>query len=295
MRINNPSFEIWQQGPGISGVYKQVERVGRVCYKSEDHTTADSARPFVERMIKSEHLAMLEHGSVYLLFDIKPNDERGNGGERPWEFYAGTLDAIGAVVCLDLASVHLYECLAEVQSYAGAFDVKVAAVAALVESVKESVGLLFLQSDAGILYLDDGILLVLAHDEGDGAAIEGILHGVGEQVGNHLVEVDAVYPYRQLAIGIVEARIFLERECDVALFCIETVERYDAVQEFLELGFLAVQMHLVLVYLSLVEYLVHQKQQALGVAVDGIDILFAFGIRDSCLQLVERSHNQCQR
>ena len=88
MRINNPSFEIWQQGPGISGVYKQVERVGRVCYKSEDHITADSARPFVERMIKSEHLAMLEHGSVYLLFDIKPNDERGNGGERPWEFYA---------------------------------------------------------------------------------------------------------------------------------------------------------------------------------------------------------------
>ena len=88
MRINNPSFEIWQQGPGISGVYKQVERVGRVCYKSEDHTTADSARPFVERMIKSEHLAMLEHGSVYLLFDIKPNDERENGGERPWEFYA---------------------------------------------------------------------------------------------------------------------------------------------------------------------------------------------------------------
>ena len=208
---------------------------------------------------------------------------------------AGTLDAIGAVVCLDLASVHLYECLAEVQSDAGAFNVKVAAVAALVESVKESVGLLFLQSDAGILYLDDGVLLVLAHDEGDGTAIEGILHGVGEQVGNHLVEVDAVYPYRQLAIGIVEARIFLERERDVALFCIETVERYDAVQEFLELGFLAVQMHLVLVYLSLVEYLVHQKQQALGVAVDGVDFLFAFGIRDSCLQLVERSHNQCQR
>lgn len=48
------------------------------------------------------------------------------------------------------------------------FDVKVAAVVALVEPVKESVGLLFLQSDAGILYLDDGILLVLAYDEGDG-------------------------------------------------------------------------------------------------------------------------------
>lgn len=66
MRINNPSFEIWPQAPGIDGVYRQIERVGRVCYKSEDHQTADSARPFVERMIKNQHYAMLEHGTVYL-------------------------------------------------------------------------------------------------------------------------------------------------------------------------------------------------------------------------------------
>lgn len=87
MRINNPSFEIWQQGSGIPGVYKQVERVGRVCYKSEDHTTADSARPFVERMIKSEHFAMLEHGSVYLLFDVEPCAETVKDSEQPWRFY----------------------------------------------------------------------------------------------------------------------------------------------------------------------------------------------------------------
>ena len=43
-----------------------MERVGRVCYKSEDKITEDSAKPFVERMIKSQHLAMLEHGTVYL-------------------------------------------------------------------------------------------------------------------------------------------------------------------------------------------------------------------------------------
>ncbi len=88
MRINNPSFEIWQQGSGLSGVYKQVERVGRVCYKSEDHTTADSAQPFVERMIKSEHFAMLEHGSVYLLFDVEPCDGAEKDGGQPWKFYA---------------------------------------------------------------------------------------------------------------------------------------------------------------------------------------------------------------
>jgi len=69
MKINQPSFEIWEQQPGTDGVYRQVERCGRVCYKSENHQTADSARPFVERMIASEHTAMLEHATVYLTLD----------------------------------------------------------------------------------------------------------------------------------------------------------------------------------------------------------------------------------
>lgn len=36
------------------------------CYKSEDKITEDSAKAFVDRMIKSGHGAMLEHGTVYL-------------------------------------------------------------------------------------------------------------------------------------------------------------------------------------------------------------------------------------
>lgn len=36
------------------------------CYKSEDKITPDSAKGFVDRMIKSGHGAMLEHGTVYL-------------------------------------------------------------------------------------------------------------------------------------------------------------------------------------------------------------------------------------
>lgn len=66
MKIQKPLYEIWLQQEGEAGIYKQIERAGRVCYKSEDHATADSAKPFVERMIKSEHYAMLEHGTVYL-------------------------------------------------------------------------------------------------------------------------------------------------------------------------------------------------------------------------------------
>ena len=66
MKITEPKVEIWEQPKGIEGIYKQIERAGRVCYKSEDHTTEDSAKPFVERMIASKHYAMLEHGTVYL-------------------------------------------------------------------------------------------------------------------------------------------------------------------------------------------------------------------------------------
>ena len=66
MKILRPQYEIWLQKPGEQGIYQQIERAGRVCYKSENNTTEDSAKPFVERMVKSEHFAMLEHGTVYL-------------------------------------------------------------------------------------------------------------------------------------------------------------------------------------------------------------------------------------
>lgn len=66
MKIQNPEFEIWLQKPGELGIYQQIERAGRVCYKSESNTTEDSAKPFVGRMIEHEHFAMLEHGTVYL-------------------------------------------------------------------------------------------------------------------------------------------------------------------------------------------------------------------------------------
>ena len=71
MILCKPSFEIWKQPTGLEGVYKQIEKVGRVCYRSEDKITEDSAKPFVDRMIKSGHGAMLEHGTVYLKITYK--------------------------------------------------------------------------------------------------------------------------------------------------------------------------------------------------------------------------------
>lgn len=53
---------------------KMIEIAGRTCYKSEENTTEDSAKEFVNRMIKSGHGAMLEHGTVYLQFSKYKGD-----------------------------------------------------------------------------------------------------------------------------------------------------------------------------------------------------------------------------
>lgn len=46
--------------------YKMIELAGRTCYRSENNITEDSAKEFVDRMIKLGHGAMLEHGTIYL-------------------------------------------------------------------------------------------------------------------------------------------------------------------------------------------------------------------------------------
>ena len=70
MKLIKQSFEILDQQYSLEGIYKQIEIAGRTCYKSEDKITEDSAKEFVDRMIKSGHGAMLEHGTVYLKFNV---------------------------------------------------------------------------------------------------------------------------------------------------------------------------------------------------------------------------------
>lgn len=66
MKLIESKVELIEQQPGLEGIYKQIELAGRTCYKSEDKITEDSAKEFVDRMIKLGHGAMLEHGTVYL-------------------------------------------------------------------------------------------------------------------------------------------------------------------------------------------------------------------------------------
>lgn len=77
MKLIKPSWEILEQKPGLDGIYEAIERAGRTCYASshkiqyQENDTCNgfistTAKDFVDRMIKSGHGAMLEHGTVYL-------------------------------------------------------------------------------------------------------------------------------------------------------------------------------------------------------------------------------------
>lgn len=50
----------------VDGIWKHIERCGRICYKSEDRIMKDSHIRFVDMIVKRGHLAVLEHGTVYL-------------------------------------------------------------------------------------------------------------------------------------------------------------------------------------------------------------------------------------
>ena len=59
-------FEIIEQESGLEGIFKQAELPGRICYGSQDKMAPGTAEKFVNGLMKSNHGAPLEHGSVYL-------------------------------------------------------------------------------------------------------------------------------------------------------------------------------------------------------------------------------------
>ena len=66
MKLIKQSVEIIPQFAGHEGMLKHIELCGRVCYKSEDKITDNSAKDFVEMLKEKGHLSVLEHGTVYL-------------------------------------------------------------------------------------------------------------------------------------------------------------------------------------------------------------------------------------
>lgn len=112
MKLIRPSFEILEQKPReiiipadmeigprmareelINSVYRQIEIAGRTCYKSEDKITPDSAKKFVERMVKSGHGAMLEHGTVYLFLTMSSRQQYFKYCSNPYSVANSTGEA----------------------------------------------------------------------------------------------------------------------------------------------------------------------------------------------------------
>ena len=62
MKIIEPSF--WFLPVNGDEMLRRIERAGRICYKSEDKITADSARKFVAGIIKSGHESVIEHEKI---------------------------------------------------------------------------------------------------------------------------------------------------------------------------------------------------------------------------------------
>lgn len=67
MKIIKPSVEIIDKLTPEE-ILKKLELCGRVCYKSEDKITAESAVKFISNIVKSGHESVLEHVSFSVRF-----------------------------------------------------------------------------------------------------------------------------------------------------------------------------------------------------------------------------------
>ena len=91
VKILTPEVKLIKQGSGLRGIFEQIEIAGRNCYASSHNIQYDenkksiTAEDFVKRMIKSEHYAMLEHGTVYLVIPIEEYEKNYKNKYFPQE------------------------------------------------------------------------------------------------------------------------------------------------------------------------------------------------------------------
>ena len=93
VKILTPEVKLIKQGSGLRGIFEQIEIAGRNCYASSHNIQYEfgivkksiTAEDFVKRMIKSEHYAMLEHGTVYLVIPIEEYEKNYKNKYFPQE------------------------------------------------------------------------------------------------------------------------------------------------------------------------------------------------------------------
>ena len=67
MIIQKPAVEILSTEP-YDEMLRRIERIGRVCYKSEDRIGEGSAEKFIRGILRRGHESVIEHGSITVKF-----------------------------------------------------------------------------------------------------------------------------------------------------------------------------------------------------------------------------------
>lgn len=122
MKIINAQASVLVENDPI----KKIEKCGRVCYKSEDKITEDSAEKFVANIIKRGHEAVLEHASF--IFQVSYNvyeDLREKvmfvENRYPVKMYLRFTDSDGYVVSGNVRAWRDFFCFAGVPPYMNDF------------------------------------------------------------------------------------------------------------------------------------------------------------------------------
>lgn len=116
MIIVNPSIEILSD-TSYETMLRKIERIGRVCYKSEDKISADSAEGFIRGIIKRGHESVIEHESI----SVKVICDRGvtheivrhriaSYSQESTRYCNYTSDKFGSQIsCVDIATGFQYD------------------------------------------------------------------------------------------------------------------------------------------------------------------------------------------
>ena len=67
MIVQRPSVEVFTPD-SYENMLKKIERIGRVCYKSEDKIEEGSAERFIRGIIRRGHESVIEHASITVKF-----------------------------------------------------------------------------------------------------------------------------------------------------------------------------------------------------------------------------------
>jgi thymidylate synthase (FAD) len=105
MRVISPSFEILTELDNGS-MASRIEICGRVCYKSEEKITADSAEPFIKNVLKRKHNSVAEMAVLTIEVFIDQHSYLGRFFEAIPRYFA--IDLVEKNVLMMTGSVRAF-------------------------------------------------------------------------------------------------------------------------------------------------------------------------------------------